>query len=367
MKFLTSPRVFKLCTSSLEIETPVASSTINTISTIVIESRFKSWAKTIVSAGFSSKERFSGSTNLAKMPKTIVLSLLVSPFFLKSTAASIVSGEQRFRLSLRLLSSSDVKIFFSMGNKKSILVHIFQQFFMNTLLFKDENSLAFIPNDSPKGRHLQEFIKPQDGDEIFAGLVNKSLFKIKIFKTEGGFKTDSKRTPLPNPPILNLNLFLPFTRPQIAKRIFFEAACFGVKKICLYPANKGEAAYAQSSLIKNKEFEEDLIKGAEQACSSNIPEVEVFENLDSAIQNLSPKSLKIAPDLYEATQKFPLSFEKNQEIDLVFGGERGFSANDRNILRAKNFTLVSMGQRVLRTDSAIIFALSAINLAEVFI
>ena len=75
-----------------------------------------------------------------------------------------------------------------------------------------------------------------------------------------------------------------------------------------------------------------------------------------------PDSIKIAPDVYEATATISqaLSGTAQKHITAILGSERGFDNTDRSLLRNANFTLVSLGNRVLRTDSAIIATLSHI-------
>lgn len=236
---------------------------------------------------------------------------------------------------------------------------------MNAILFKDKESSLFIPDSDPKAVHIKDVIKPKNGDEIYAGIINGSLFKAKIHKEQDGYRLSEERTPLPNPKILDIHLCVAFARPQIAKRILFEAACFGVRKLTFYPASKGEAAYAQSSLYKNNEFKEFLIKGAEQACAANIPMFSISKNLEETIKNIDLNSLKLAPDLYEATTPFDQKIVKNIPKTLVFGSERGFSDCDRKLLRQNQFILTSLGQRALRTDTAIIAALGILAVKDI--
>jgi RNA methyltransferase, RsmE family len=229
---------------------------------------------------------------------------------------------------------------------------------MNTIIFKDENDARLIPNSDPRAEHIRTVLKASDGDEIFAGIANGPLFKAKIHKGAEGYTLSEERVILDNPPQLNADIYVSFARPQITKRILFEAACFGVKSVNFYPASKGEADYAKSSLFASQEFTEHLIRGAEQACATNIPQVKIFKNLQDTLENIDPNSVKLAPDLYEATSGFPKNISPDQKISIVFGSERGFSNPDRDLLRQHDFTLISLGPRTLRTDTAIIAALA---------
>ena len=231
---------------------------------------------------------------------------------------------------------------------------------MNAIIFKDEADSALIANGTPHANHIRDILKPNDGDEIFAGIANGPLFKAKIYKCNEGYRLSQERVPLENPPQLNADIYVSFARPQIAKRIMFETACFGVKSINFYAASKGEAGYAKSSLYV-EEYAENLMRGAEQACATHIPQFRIFKDLQDVLNNVDTNSLKLAPDLYEATQTFPQKNAGGQKVSVIFGSERGFANPDRELLRKNAFTLVSLGARALRTDTAIITCLGLLS------
>jgi RsmE family RNA methyltransferase len=48
-------------------------------------------------------------------------------------------------------------------------------------------------------------------------------------------------------------------------------------------------------------------------------------------------------------------------VVLAFGSERGWSAAERDFLRTKNFFLVHLGSRVLRTETAVVTAVALVK------
>jgi len=234
---------------------------------------------------------------------------------------------------------------------------------MNCLLLPENSPLILNPS-SPKLAHIKDVIKARENDEIFAANLNAPLQICRINYTSQGGAILTPIRPAPIAPLLNITLAVSYSRPQIAQRILFDAACFGVKHLVFYPATKGESAYAQSSLYLNDEYKNWLIKGAEQACASSIPTFSQSSSLENAIElsaQISPQaSVRTAPDVYEATTSlnaFATFHSQAKHTIILFGSERGFANSDRQILRQNNFTLTSLGKRVLRTDSAIIAAL----------
>lgn len=208
--------------------------------------------------------------------------------------------------------------------------------------------------DSPKLAHIRETLGMRDGCEIFAGIAGEKLWICRLhFDADGGAAFEPMRE-VPAQKPMRLAAAAAFARPQIAQRILFEAACMGVSRLAFYPATKGEAAYAKSSLYSGGKFSEWLEKGAEQACAPDIPEFFACGCISSAF----PNPLRVAPDLYEATANLwdfaPRLAEGGAAACAVLGGERGFANSDREYLRGEGWTLVSMGGRVMRTDTAFI-------------
>ncbi len=234
---------------------------------------------------------------------------------------------------------------------------------MNCLLFDTPAPFELKPSD-PKLEHINSVLKLGDGDEIFAGQKNSILHICKIEHTaNGGMLLTPIRT-TSNPEQLDITLSVSFARPQIAQRLLFESACFGVKNLIFYAASKGEKDYIKSGLYAKGEYQKWLGKGAEQACATSIPNFFTAENLSIAIEKMSEltpcDTLKIAPDVYEAEMSIMRAITPNKHISAILGSERGFANDDRKILRENGYTLVSLGNRVLRTDSATIATLSII-------
>ncbi len=231
---------------------------------------------------------------------------------------------------------------------------------MNSILFSNPPPFR-MDSDDLRFVHCKSVLKIPQGGTVFAGEINAGLYLCKISYDKLG-ATLAPVKPIYSPPQLRCVLISAFPRPQIAKRILFESACFGVECLIFYASQKCDVSYIKSSLYTG-EFREHLIRGAEQACSSHIPQFRTAQDIESAIEtasSLMPNSIKLAPDPYEATSNFSDSVKNGSSFCVIFGSERGFSNSERDILRNSGFTLASLGPRILRTDSAIIAALAQI-------
>ncbi len=231
-----------------------------------------------------------------------------------------------------------------------------------------------LPADSPKLAHIRDVLRTPEGGEVFAGVKNAGMFLCRVFRTPGGGARFEPVRRLPDPPPAGIDMAVPFTRPQIAKRLLFESACFGVGRLVFYPSDKSESSYAESSLYASGGYAEWLERGAEQACCSSVPSFETASCLSGALKIISRGAgesplpfLKLAPDPYEASAGLLDAVYKGAAngrrgaCALALGGERGFSDSERRVLRGEGFALCLLGARILRTDTAAICALSLIG------
>lgn len=240
--------------------------------------------------------------------------------------------------------------------------------FMNCVMFDTIDEMSFLLLSDERAEHIKKYLKTQNGGEIFAAVKNAFLCKAKVCEKSGGYSFEvAEKLACACP--MQTTVAMAFARPQIAQRILFECACFGVKKLCFYAAEKGERDYIKASLYSGKEYEKWFVKGAQQACNCFVPELECYESLEKCLESLpeDADTLKIAPDIYEATEKMSkvLMTSAKQKTLLAFGAERGFNNAERDILRKNGFVLANMvSDRVMRTDSALIAALSLLCAVE---
>jgi RsmE family RNA methyltransferase len=105
-----------------------------------------------------------------------------------------------------------------------------------------------------------------------------------------------------------------------------------------------------------------VLAGAAQAFDTRVPEVSHGATLAETFPRLPSTATRLALDNYEAT--VPLSgcpLPAGSAVVLAVGPERGWSAGERDQLRSNGFTLAGLGTRVLRTETAVIAALTLVK------
>ena len=101
----------------------------------------------------------------------------------------------------------------------------------------------------------------------------------------------------------------------------------------------------------------------EQSRRERVPQVHDLVSLQSCVESLSAgneQTLLVLDHRAQATMK-QVTTPKNQRIVIVVGPEGGLSEEERDWLVGEGFTAVSMGPRVLRTETAALAAIAVMQ------
>lgn len=235
---------------------------------------------------------------------------------------------------------------------------------MNILLFEENELQNYLGPEDLRVRHIKEVLRMSKGNQLFVGIINGVRGKAVIVEDNANgllFEIDwESKSPISLP----ITLIVGLSRPQTSRKILEECTSMGVARIFLFSSEKGEPSYAKSKLWQTHEWKRHLIKGAEQAFSTTIPEVMHFENLRSCLHFLKSENndtLSVALDNYEAPLSLTEVPKRKEGYTLAVGSERGWSKDERNLLRESKFILAHLGNRVLRTETACIAGISLIS------
>lgn len=233
---------------------------------------------------------------------------------------------------------------------------------VNLILFEAAEIERPLPRRDRRAVHILTVLKRTLGESFDVGLVNGPRGKARLDAiSDDSLKlafTWNDAAPGPNP----ITLVVGIPRPQTARDILRDATTLGVAAIHFVRTEKSDTNYAQSTLWSSGEWRRHLITGAEQAFATSIPNVTYTRALPDVLATLAPGAGRIALDNYEASMRLgTLDVGSGADHVLAVGGERGWSATDRDMLRGHGFTLAHLGQRVLRTETATVAALSILR------
>jgi 16S rRNA (uracil1498-N3)-methyltransferase len=236
---------------------------------------------------------------------------------------------------------------------------------VNLLLFTPEESGRPLPRTDARARHLINVLHRQAGDSFDAGLINGRRGKGTLVETTATELRLSFFWGEPPPTLDPVTLVVGLPRPQTARDILRDATTLGVAAMHFAATEKSERSYAQSSLWSSGEWQRHLVTGAEQAFSTRLPAVSYGMPLVAILGALTANSARVALDNYEGSVPLgKMTLAADSPVALAIGPERGWTATDRDQLRAHGFTLAHLGERVLRTETAVVAALTLLKSAR---
>ncbi|MBS0661972.1 MAG: RsmE family RNA methyltransferase [Verrucomicrobia bacterium] len=231
---------------------------------------------------------------------------------------------------------------------------------MNLILFEPAELAAPLPRSDPRARHLLTVLRRKVGDTFDAGLVNGPRGKGTLVAAGPDALTLAFTWGPPPPPPEPIALLIGLPRPQTARDILREATALGVGAIHFFRPDKGEPSYGQSTLWSSGEWRRHVLTGAAQAFDPRIPAVSHDRTLAELVATLPAPMTRLALDNYESPVALAAATIA-APVALALGPERGWSAAERDQLRAHQFSLVHLGTRVLRSETAVIAAVAVVR------
>ena len=221
---------------------------------------------------------------------------------------------------------------------------------MNLVLITPDEAATGLPSEDARARHLRETVGLAVGGSFHVGVENglRGIATITALAPKLTFSVAWERSPQARLP---LSVLVGLPRPQTAKKVLHDLASLGAARIIFFESAKGDPGYLTSSLWKDGEWREHVLKGTEQACSTLVPEVTRVGSLAEAVALIAGDAWKVALDPYEATAAPELSTPAQAAV-LAIGPEHGFAETERAALRAAGFGFAHLGDRILRVEAA---------------
>jgi 16S rRNA U1498 N3-methylase RsmE len=195
---------------------------------------------------------------------------------------------------------------------------------VNIILFSPAEVELPLPRQDSRARHILEVLRRVPGGEFDAGLINGPRGKATLRAT-----TD--------------------------EALVLEGMDF-------VRTDRSDPGYGQSTLWSSHEWEDLLIAGAAQAFCTRLPAVRHGLTLAEAIAGRPTEHLRVALDNYESPGSLrDLEPAGRPAVTLALGAERGWSAAERALLLQQGFVFAHLGERVLRTETACIAAVTLLK------
>ncbi len=211
-------------------------------------------------------------------------------------------------------------------------------------------------------RHLVQVLRMRKGQEIL--LFNgEDGIDYRAELTETGKRHARTRIlsggdpePLPD---LRIHLALGISRGERMDLAIQKAVELGVSSIAPLVTERTQRKLTPDRLEKKvRHWHKIIISACEQSGRRWLPRLDAPQDLDDWLKNPLPQTLFLDP---EARQCLTEVSRPEQDLGLLIGPEGGFSERERTLAKEAGCTGVHLGPRILRTETAPMAAIAAIQ------
>lgn len=243
---------------------------------------------------------------------------------------------------------------------------------MNLVLFHplELDSANRLVLDGRRAEHLIRVCRVKPGKALRVGEINGRLGTGVVENVDEHrvtLRVELFDGPAATP---SVHLILALPRPQMLKRIFEAAAPLGIARVDLVCTHRVEKGFLTSPVLQQPMLNAHLDLGLEQAVATARPIVELHTAFSG------PLVAKICASSDPAS-RFVADTEGTSSLaDLVdegctftrpvifIGPEGGLIDRERETLSAEGFTSISLGERILRVETAVPYMVAQIELAR---
>jgi 16S rRNA (uracil1498-N3)-methyltransferase len=161
---------------------------------------------------------------------------------------------------------------------------------------------------------------------------------------------------------LRIGLLQALARGEKMDWIVQKATELGVAGIAPVLSERGEVKLDGERADKRvAHWRSVAISACEQSGRARIPDIDAPEPLSRALAQLSPESHRLVLDPDAGASAASLDLGAESTVVIAIGPEGGWSPGDLALLRGAGFTGLRLGPRVLRTETAGLAAIAALQ------
>ena len=205
--------------------------------------------------------------------------------------------------------------------------------------------------------HLKQHVDVQVGDSLKVGIregkrylteiveVNEQAIKLKAVKEEVV------------PGKLAVTLIVAMPRPKVLRRLIMDSVTLGVEKIILLHSYRVDKSYWQTPFLQ--QLDQYVTLGLEQAGDTIAPKIEIYKRFKPFVEDVLPSLVTADCPAYVAHPyaEMKMPFAIDHPCTIVIGPEGGFIPYEVDLLIKNGCQAVSLGNRILRTETAISYVL----------
>lgn len=212
------------------------------------------------------------------------------------------------------------------------------------------NDTAII-DDKRQLNHLMHVLKVQIGDKLKIGVLGGKMGQgVVSVITPKQIVLTCLLLNISPPPKMDMAVVLALPRPKVLRRLVMDMTAMGVAHMVLVNSYRTDKSYWQSPLLSC--LDDFIQEGLEQAKDTIAPTLTLAKRFKPFIQDDLPKFHR---PIMLAHPYGSLSIQEYHDTPktLIIGAEGGFIDYELALMQDNGAVAVSLGQRILRTESAV--------------
>lgn len=220
-----------------------------------------------------------------------------------------------------------------------------------------DDDIVTIKGDDIK--HIKNVLRLKENDEISVcdNNDNEYIVKLDSISNEAVKGSIVERTNIIRESNVNITLYQGFPKASKMDMIIQKATELGVKRIVPVITDRTIVKIKDKKKENKKieRFKKIAIEASKQCKRGTIPEVTTVMSVDMIVDEIKKnESFTIVP--YEDENKLGIKNfigeVKNKDINIIIGPEGGFTEIEISKFKDINSKIISLGPRILRTETA---------------
>lgn len=212
--------------------------------------------------------------------------------------------------------------------------------------------------DSPRQlQHIGQHLALEVGDTLKVGIRGGQRYLTRVLVITADHIEVEPLTAQEPPAKLPVTLIVALPRPKVLRRLIMDSVSLGVEKIVLLHSYRVDKSYWQSPYLQ--QLDDYVTLGLEQAGDTIAPQIEMFKRFKPFVEDVLPSYISADRPAFVAHPyaETKMPFACQQACTLVIGPEGGFIPYEVDLFEKNGAKAVSLGARILRTETAISYVL----------
>lgn len=202
-------------------------------------------------------------------------------------------------------------------------------------------------------QHLRQHLDLKVGERLKVGIRQGPRYVTEVLEITEQRILVKPVQPEMVPEKLPVHLILALPRPKVLRRIIMDAVTIGVERISLIHSYRVDKSYWQTPFLQ--QLDEYVTLGLEQAGDTMPPEIQLYKRFKPFVEDVLPTWITAERPAYVAhpyaAQQMPYAIQHG--CSLVIGPEGGFIPYEVDLLKKNGCQAMSIGNRILRTETAV--------------